>query len=115
MEKEPLNNEGEPKGWSDVSYEELISYLKARNKFRENDPWIPNAETWEEMREIRRQSSEFLERFHEFIRVPKECPDCDLPSKYRSFGGSRSKVELIFRCPNEHELRFYDGSFDKVE
>ncbi|TSC64629.1 MAG: hypothetical protein G01um101493_76 [Microgenomates group bacterium Gr01-1014_93] len=114
MEKESLNNTGEPEGWPDVSYEEYIGYLKSINEFKENDPWL-SRERWEEMSEIRRQSSEFSERFKGFVRAPKECPDCDLLSKYRSFGGSRSKVELIFKCPNEHELRFYYGSFDRVE
>lgn len=108
-------SEKEPKGWPDVSYEEFVDYLKGMNEFRENDPWIPSEETYKEMRESRRESLEFSERFNGFVRASKECSECELPSVFKYLGGRRSKVELIFECPNKHELRFYYGSFDKVE
>lgn len=55
MERERNITDDKKVSWPVVSYDEFIDYLKSRGEYKENDPWIPNEETWNEILLLRKE------------------------------------------------------------
>lgn len=107
-EKEPVNSSEKSAGWPDVPYEEFIEYLKNRNEFRENDPWIPNEETWNEMRELRREllMKEYDRQRVEGLKQLGVLFEATLVGIWGEMGPAGGTMYGVFRENNEEQSHF---------